>query len=334
MKMYTEYPLLQRVREEKTFRTPKNLFLKILIFLGVFFVVSFAEGFGSVLFIMPALMSWAMGKADPETGQLQISDEEMNAKVNSLMEDPSMTAIMLYATVLGTLVVLLFCRFVEGRKFRTMGFRAKHAAGQYLGGLVSGFVMFSAVIGLAFLGGGLQWNGFQSAPTVGLLLIFIGYVIQGMSEEVIFRGYLMTTTMRHQAVWVAILVNALGFGLAHCANTGYSLLAQVNLMLYAIMISLYILRTDNLWGACAIHSVWNFAQGNFYGLPASGIDSGDSIFSMSLAGSDLVNGGAFGLEAGLPTTIVMLVSITLLLFLPNPFAKKKTDGPQPESQPE
>ena len=65
-----------------------------------------------------------------------------------------------------------------------------------------------------------------------------------------------------------------------------------------------------------------FAQGNFYGLPVSGIDVGDTVFSMSLKGSDLVSGGAFGLEASIGTTIVMLLWIAGLLFLPAPFRRK------------
>ena len=100
-------------------------------------------------------------------------------------------------------------------------------------------------------------------------------------------------------------------------NNGISLLAIINLTLCGIMFSLYMLRTDNLWGACAIHSIWNFVQGNFFGLPVSGIDSGDSVFRFSLIeGSDLANGGAFGLEGGLPCTIVLTAVILVLLFVP------------------
>lgn len=130
------------------------------------------------------------------------------------------------------------------------------------------------------------------------------------------RGYLMTTVLRHQNVWWAVAVNSVVFGILHGGNAGFSLLAFINLVLYAVMISFYMLRTDNLWGACAIHSIWNFVQGNFYGLPVSGIDSGETIFSMSLQGSALANGGTFGLEASLPTTIVMTAAIALLLFVP------------------
>lgn len=107
----------------------------------------------------------------------------------------------------------------------------------------------------------------------------------------------------------------------HAFNNGFTLLAAVNLILCGVLFSVYALRTGNLWGACAFHSIWNFAQGNFYGLPVSGIDSGDTIFSMQLAGSKLANGGDFGLEASLATTIVMALWIAVLLFVPNPFAK-------------
>ena len=57
----------------------------------------------------------------------------------------------------------------------------------------------------------------------------------------------------------------------------------------------------------------------------SGIDSGESVFRMSLKGSAFINGGDFGLEAGLPTTIVMTIAICILLFVPLPFLDKRIE---------
>ena len=80
-----------------------------------------------------------------------------------------------------------------------------------------------------------------------------------------------------------------------------------------------------------MHGIWNFSEGNFYGLPVSGTNSGDSIFSISLKGADILNGGAFGIEASLPATIILLVAIVVLLFVPLPFgvngqkAEKETE---------
>ena len=178
------------------------------------------------------------------------------------------------------------------------------------------------LIGCAYAMGGLQFEGYRGQFGAGLAVVLLGFLIQGMSEEVVCRGFMMTSTLRHHNLWWAVGVNSLLFGLAHALNPGFTALALLNLVLYAVMISLYVLRTDNLWGACAFHSIWNFAQGNFYGLPVSGIESGDTVFEMSLTGTKLANGGDFGLEASLGCTIVMALWIAALLFVPNPFAKK------------
>ncbi len=315
MKLNFDYPLIQRIREEETFRTPRYLILKVLIFVAVFFAVSIAESIGMIFLFIPKLMEWATGVMEQNGGQ--ISSEAMMEKLNTLLLDPQYTHIMLFSTALGTLVTLFFCRVIEGRRFRTMGFIKKGCVVQYLIGIAAGFVMFSLIVLLAYLMGGLTWNGFKGGAFGSIALVFFGFFLQGMSEEVICRGYIMTTILRHQNVWWAVGVNSVLFALAHNSNAGFSVMAFINLILYAVMISLYVLRTDNLWGACAIHSIWNFVQGNFYGLPVSGIDSGATVFSMSLKEvSPLLNGGAFGLEASIATTIVMLAAIAVLILIP------------------
>ena len=321
MKIYQDYKLIQTVREAEDFRTPKNIFLQCLIFGVVFFFMSLIEGLGTIVIIFPKLIEFA-GNHLADTGSL--ADAKISEKITTMFSDPAYTNVMLFCTGLGTLVVLFFCRVIEDRHFYTMGFSKEKAGIQYIAGLLTGFVMFSCVVGLAWLFGGLQFEGVQKFSLM-ILLVLLGFGIQGMSEEVLCRGYFMTTVMRHHHVWLAIGLNSLFFGLLHASNAGFSLFALLNLILYAVMISLYTLRTNSLWGACAVHSIWNFAQGNFYGLPVSGIDSGESVFKMSLKGSDFINGGAFGLEAGLPTTIVMTVCICILLFCPLPFVDKKTE---------
>jgi membrane protease YdiL (CAAX protease family) len=133
----------------------------------------------------------------------------------------------------------------------------------------------------------------------------------------------MTSVMRNHNIWLAVGLNALFFGVGHFFNDGFNLFTLLNLMLFAGMTSLYMLRTNSIWGVCAIHSIWNFSQGNFYGLPVSGVNAGYSVFRMSLQGSEWVNGGAFGLEASIPTTIVLSICICILLFCPLPFLDKK-----------
>ena len=63
--------------------------------------------------------------------------------------------------------------------------------------------------------------------------------------------------------------------------------------------------------------MWNFVQGNFYGIPVSGLEMSDSVFTTTINEElELINGGTFGAEGGLATTIVMLLCIGgLLLYM-------------------
>lgn len=323
MKIYNNYPMIDRIRALETFRAPKYVILKIIIFVAAFFAAQIVESFGMVFGVMPMLFAWATGEMEANGGKLNSS--QVMEKLNSLLADPRYTYIMLFATGLATLTIFAYCRFVEGRKLGTLGFKKKGGLAQYLIGLFVGMLLFSLIVLISWAMGGLEWHGFKGGSILSILLVFLGFGIQGMSEEVICRGFYMTTTLRHQNVWWAVGINSVLFGLFHSANSGFSILALVNLILFGVTASLYMLRTDNIWGVCAIHSIWNFVQGNFYGLPVSGIDSGATVFSMSLKNtSAIINGGDFGLEASIATTIVLGAAIAVLLFVPLPFAVNET----------
>lgn len=329
MKLYTDYALTNTVRTSEKFVTPKNIILKLLIFAIVFYVSQIAQGIALGIFVMPRLMQIYSEIA----GQDITEQDIIKDKIMNLTLDPSITRIMLYCTVLSTLVIFFFCRVIESRKLSTIGFRKKNAVLQYLAGLGTGFVLFSLTVFLSNMLGGLEFHGLQEFSISGILIMAGGWFLQGMSEEVTCRGYLMTTILRdHKPVW-AVLINAVLFGIMHAFNNGFSISAVINLTLFGVMISLYVLRTDNLWGACAIHSIWNFVQGNFYGLPVSGINSGTTIFSASLTeNNDLMNGGAFGLEASLPCTVVLCIAIAVLLLVPMPFLDQKKNQKQDQER--
>jgi membrane protease YdiL (CAAX protease family) len=119
----------------------------------------------------------------------------------------------------------------------------------------------------------------------------------------------------HKAL--AVGISSVTFALLHLANPGISLLALLNLTLFGVFMAVYILRTDDIWGACAIHSAWNFAQGNLVGIRVSGTAQLPTVAVMQPLGEQtLFHGGDFGLEGGLIVTFVTLAAIALTLFLP------------------
>ncbi|MBP7175992.1 MAG: CPBP family intramembrane metalloprotease [Thermoclostridium sp.] len=228
------------------------------------------------------------------------------------------TLITLFATVLTTVLVVLYCRFIEKRSLYSMGFTKKNAFGQYMIGLLVGFVMFGACLLIALASGSLQYNGFTLGNSYGLLLGFLlGFVLQGMSEEVFLRGYFMMSVASKNSILLAVISNSVIFAILHLLNPGVTFLSVVNLILFGLFASVYTLKTNNIWGICALHTIWNFAQGNLFGILVSGLETEVSVLSFQPVGtSTLINGGAFGLEGGLAVTIVLIISTLVVLKLP------------------
>lgn len=224
--------------------------------------------------------------------------------------------LQLFLTNITTLLFLLLGKFAERRPLRTMGLTKQHFLRHYLCGALLGTALFAAVVLIAFLTGAVSFTGvpgFSSLPAA--LLLIIGWMMQGFSEEVTFRGWLMTTLGTNRKPWTAVIISALCFAAAHLGNDGVSVMAFLNLTLYGIAMSLLMIRTDSIWMCAALHSAWNWAQGNLFGLPVSGIPAGNTLLWFSLDNAPAwLTGGAFGLEAGIGTTAVLTVFIAVLLF--------------------
>jgi len=220
----------------------------------------------------------------------------------------------LFPTIIGILLALLFCRLVEGRRPRTLGFVKKGMGKDYAIGLAVGLVGFSFCIGLAAAFGVVRLDGF--VPQIAwpsILLLFFGFMIQGMSEEVISRGYLMITVAKKAPIWVGVLVSAIFFSCAHFSALRYPL-TIINIILIGIFLSLFFLRRGSIWMAAGFHTAWNFTQGNFYGLAVSGHTAGSSVVRGEiLPGSQLLTGGEFGLEGSIFVTVFVIIGIIVQL---------------------
>ena len=74
------------------------------------------------------------------------------------------------------------------------------------------------------------------------------------------------------------------------------------------------LGRKNLWISCGLHSVWNFTLDTVMGLNVSGGDSIDNgIVNINVDRLNLINGGTYGIEAGLACTAVLLVTAIILI---------------------
>jgi hypothetical protein len=65
----------------------------------------------------------------------------------------------------------------------------------------------------------------------------------------------------------------------------------------------------------AIHSFWNWAQGNVLGLEVSGsFIGGTTLINLKEVGPDWLTGGLFGPEGGLAVTLVLITGCLAVIY--------------------
>ena len=282
---------------------------QILMFIAIFLI-------GIVISTVPILIDFTVDAINVKNNVG--TNEEFQIWFEETMASPSFTYISLYATIFSIIVVILFAKFKDKRSLRSIGFERKGAIKHYLAGVFIGFAMFGFVIAINLLTGAMTIESLINnldGATLGLIAIFFGgFLIQGAEEEILVRGYLMVNLGAKHKVSTAIIISSIVFAALHLGNPGVTVLAMLNLTLFGVFCALYIICFNNIWGACAIHSIWNFVQGNFFGVSVSGMNTMPSIFAATnVPGKEFINGGAFGAEGGIATTIVLVLSIAMVL---------------------
>nr|WP_242568332.1 CPBP family intramembrane glutamic endopeptidase [Clostridium botulinum] len=152
-----------------------------------------------------------------------------------------------------------------------------------------------------------------------LILAYLGgFIIQGAMEEIMCRGFLMNSLLYKIPTNIAILVSSLMFAFPHFSTLFQSniivvIVGIVNLLLFSTVVSLLMIKYNNIWVSCAVHSVWNFALAIIIGINLSGSNSASSVFKFNAnENMKLLSGGKYGIEAGLICTIVLILFVIVL----------------------
>ncbi|HJW43891.1 MAG TPA: CPBP family intramembrane glutamic endopeptidase, partial [Geothrix sp.] len=128
------------------------------------------------------------------------------------------------------------------------------------------------------------------------------------------RGYPFQRLVQGAGPWVGQLVFAALFALAHWSNPGMAgatkAWATLNIGLAAILLGFCYLRTGSLALPIGVHLGWNWAQGSLLGFGVSGTTDIKGLWTPVFHGRpEWLTGGAFGLEASLPCTLICGVAI-------------------------
>jgi alanine dehydrogenase len=151
--------------------------------------------------------------------------------------------------------------------------------------------------------------------------IFNTCFVAGITEEVVFRGFIMRLLEIRWNKYVAIIAPSVLFGLLHIFNMENFNIADVLMLLVAgtsvgIMFSTIAYQSGSVWSSALVHGIWNMIV--IGGILEISIKPKQSIFTYTLnSNSTLLTGGAFGVESSLPAIIgygiVIVIALTLLL---------------------
>ncbi len=301
---------------EQNQKKPKKTGVEILIFLLVAFIAMIPQSVFSVVYTAYRLLRdpafWELASSGASDAEITLYTETLMANLPS-----GFFVTTLACSGFMILAAILYCRIFEKRPPSTLGFTKKGVLVDYGLGAIVGFIMIALPIGICILTGTVSLTFSKTADILTVLLFLAAFLIQGMGEEALFRGYLLTTLTKRNGIWQAVFINSALFAVFHIGNAGFNLIAFLNIMLFGIFASVITLKRKSIWAAGAIHSIWNFAQGNVFGFEVSGNPKFASVFSASVKeGYDWFHGGAFGPEGGLAVTVLLMIALLGALMLP------------------
>ena len=190
-------------------------------------------------------------------------------------------------------------------------------------GLFLGAALMTGVFLVALAAGWIRVAGLFAAGSApggfagGFLTLVVLFLVVGLSEEIVARGYVLTNVAeglagylgREGALGVAVVASSLLFGLAHLRNPNATVVSTLGITLAGVFLAAGYVLTGDLAIPVGVHVTWNLFQGGVYGFAVSGLGVGTAIVDTVETGPDLATGGAFGPEAGLLGVVAVLVGL-------------------------
>jgi membrane protease YdiL (CAAX protease family) len=175
-------------------------------------------------------------------------------------------------------------------------------------GIGLGGLMAALAIGLAIVldRASVSVKGDWSAwPRVAVPLA-VGLLLAALAEELAFRGYPLRRLADAIGPVPAMLLLAVLFGLAHAKNPSATVLSTVNVALAAIWLSFAFFSVGGMALAWGLHFGWNAGLSLLFDAPVSGYMFRVPAVEWTPGRQAWVDGGSFGPEGGIVTTIVLI----------------------------
>lgn len=243
-------------------------------------------------------------------GKLTIENYvEVQTYINS---EPGIILMKTVDTAVIFFIILFLLKYLDNKSIKCIGFHSiKGHINELFYGIILGAISISAVFSVLLASGNVSIENSLFAPrlTMRILSGIILYALVAISEEVMCRGYVFSTLNEMKRPYFSAIISSFIFAAFHLENPNVKILGIVNIFLIGILFSYMCIKTNDLWMPIGYHFAWNYFQGNIFGFPVSGQSQSEAVYIIESLRENLLTGGSFGPEAGILTTIVIIIGI-------------------------
>jgi uncharacterized protein len=222
---------------------------------------------------------------------------------------------------------------IEGRPVSVYGFGGRRRLPNFFAGMAWGIVCVSLLVFVLMNAGFLVVERrmlFGSDVFRYGFIWLLGFLLVGLSEEYLSRGYVQYTLTRglagfyewafktrHSTVlafWTSAVIFSILFGLGHLSNPGESPIGLLSAGLAGVVWCLSLWRTGSLWWAIGFHAAWDWGQSFVYGVPDSGLIIQHHLVATNPAGKPILSGGTTGPEGSVFILGILVLILVIILF--------------------
>ena len=240
-----------------------------------------------------------------------------NFMQGEMFSDSVMNLLKYYGMIVIIGVTILCWKLIERKKLSEMGV-TKHIGGWLIGALI-GVGLLAVCVAAIMITGSISYEGLSKDTNIPMLMLMLGgFIIQGAAEEFLCRGLVLCSLRDRVPLPVAVAASTLAFIYPHWSTLRefepqYVFSGLLCLVVISCVFSFITLRTESIWAACGLHSVWNFCLCCVLGLNLSGSEGASTaLINMRSVGNNLLNGGNYGIEASIIADIVIAAAAVLL----------------------
>lgn len=280
-----------------------NVIISILIAIAIYVAYFLISLIASIVYGVACFVQ------NPEI--MQGSFDKISNKMVDILSSQEFTLISFYLMAFIILFVIIEVRFIEKRALSTIGLSRKRFAGKYLAGFGVGALLIAVNIvpEIIIESSNITYNGYS--PLV--LISLFAFIIQTASEEIIFRGYLLTSFGHIIGMFWAAILSSFLFALLHIHGDA-TILDVTSIFFIGLFLSFYMIRTNNIWGVFGIHTAWNFILGCITKIKIGPISLDYSI--IQVGDPDAVqNFGIIGDPMLIISIAIFVIGIAYLLFV-------------------